>query len=290
MRHRDFLLLTMVSLIWAANTIISKLAFEAGAPPLFYSAVRSLLIALALLPWLFPLPVHFWRMVIAGLFMGSASFGLTFAALALANPSGVAIVQQLNVPVTTLLSVLILGEVIRWRRAAGICMAFAGAILVMWHPTQAKFDPGLLLAAASALTASLGAIMLKQIRDVRPLQIQAWVGASGILPLFLISLLIETNQIEQVQMAGWTFVGAVLFSAFFVSIISHSIFYWILQRYDASLVASILLMAPLFTVILGVLITGDAFDLRTAVGSLLAITGVLILIRRSKPQDFRLNP
>lgn len=290
MRHRDFLLLATVCLIWAANAIICKLAFEAGAPPLFYAAIRSILIAVAVSPWLLPLPRRFWRMATAAVLMGSGTFGLSFAAIALADPSGVAIVQQLNVPVTTLLSVLILGEVIRWRRVTGICMAFAGAVLVMWHPELASLDPGLLLAAASALASSCGAIMLKQISDVKPLQFQAWVGVTGILPMFAASMLFETNQIEGVRAAGWLFVGAVIFSALIVSVTAHTIYYWFVQKYEASLIASLMLMSPLFTVVLGVLVTGDTFDMRMAVGSLLAMTGVLIIIRRSKPPPFRPNP
>ncbi len=54
----------------------------------------------------------------------------------------------------------------------------------------------------------------------------------------------------------------------------------LIQRYEANLVAPLTLMAPLFTIALGVLITHDRFDLRMAVGSIVALAGVLVIAVR----------
>src|SRR5215470_13420720 len=109
MSLRDFGLLTLVCLVWASNNIVSKFAVShLGAPPLFYAAVRFAVVALATLPWLFPAPKPLWRVIAVALLMGGGNFALLFVGLKTSTPSAVAVVSQLGVPITTLLSVLML--------------------------------------------------------------------------------------------------------------------------------------------------------------------------------------
>lgn len=290
MSIRDFLLLAIVCLTWATNAIVCKFAFEAGVPPLIYSAIRSGLIAVAVSPWLLPLPKNTLRLATAAFLIGGGSFGLVFVALAMATPSGVVIVQQLSVPMTTLLSVVVLGEQIGWRRCAGIAMTFGGVLLVMWQPGSAKPELGLLLAAMSASASSIGAVMLKQIPNIQPLRFQAWVGLTGIAPLLAASAVFETDQCQKLASAGWLFIGPVIFSALVVSVITHTLYYWLVRRYDASLIAPLMLMAPLFTIGLGILFTGDRFDVRMVIGSSVAIAGVLVIMLRSNKPEIRPGP
>jgi hypothetical protein len=57
MKTRDFGLVLLVCLIWAANQIMSRLVVtNLGVPPIFYSLVRSIAIAALLLPMLRPFP------------------------------------------------------------------------------------------------------------------------------------------------------------------------------------------------------------------------------------------
>ena len=80
--------------------------------------------------------------------------------------------------------------------------------------------------------------------------------------------------------AGWPFVGAVIFSALVVSVLAHTLYYGLIQRHEANLIAPLTLMTPLMTIGLGVLITHDHFDLRMAIGAALALLGVLIVAIR----------
>jgi drug/metabolite transporter (DMT)-like permease len=63
---------------------------------------------------------------------------------------------------------------------------------------------------------------------------------------------------------------------------THTIYYGLILRHPANLIAPLMLMSPLMTVALGILITGDRFDLRTAGGSALALTGVLVITLERK--------
>ena len=183
MSFRDFALLALVCLIWASNNIVSKFVVSTlGVPPLFYASARFLVVAVAVSPWLWPPPRPLWRLIVIALLMGGGNFAFVFMGLKTATPSASAVVGQLGVPITTLLSVAMLGERIRWRRGLGIALTFAGAMLVMWNPHGFAVSIGLIYVLIAAALGSLGAVMMKQMPGVRPLQFQAWVGFASLWP------------------------------------------------------------------------------------------------------------
>lgn len=281
MTFRDFALLAFVCLIWASSNIISKFVVShLMVPPLFFAAVRFALVASVLFPWLRPMPRPRWRLLCVAILMGGGNFALLFVALKTATPSAAAVVGQLGVPITTLLSVFVLGERIHWRRGLGIALTVVGALAVMWDPHGFKISGGLMFVVASAFVGSLGAVMMKQMEGTKPLQFQAWVGLASFIPLFLMSLLFEPGQIQAARSVGWPFVAAVLWSALVVSVVAHTLYYRLILRYEANLISPLTLMTPLATIALGVLITHDHFDARMAFGTAVALVGVLIIALR----------
>lgn len=281
MALRDFALLTLVCLIWASNNIVSKYVVSGlEVPPLFYAAVRFALVMAIASPWLRPMPRPRWRMVAVGLLMGGGNFALLFIGFKTATPSAAAVVGQLGVPMTTLLSILMLGERIRWRRALGIFLTVAGALAVMWDPAGFSVSRGLLFVVAAAFTGALGAVMMKQIEAVKPLQLQAWVSFSSLWPLVVLSAWLEPGQVATALRAGWPFLAAALWSGLVVSLGAHTLYYALIQRYEANLISPLTLMTPLATIGLGVLIMHDPFDLKMAFGTAVALAGVLIIALR----------
>ncbi|MCA3708650.1 MAG: EamA family transporter [Phenylobacterium sp.] len=277
MTPRDFGLMTLVCLIWAANTIVSKLVIaNLQAPPMFYAALRFAVVLAVVWPWLRNAPRPLWRMILVGLCMGSGTFALVFFALKTASPSAVAIVSQMGVPVTAVLSWFLLGERLDARRITGTAMTLAGVVLVMWNPDGLHMSAGLLFVVASAVIGSFGAVLMKQIEGVRPLQFQAWVGLSSVIPTLAYTLSFETGHATVALANPWALGAAVLFSGLVVSVLAHTLYYTLIQRYEASLVSPLTLMTPIFTIALGVVITGDVVDLRMALGAVLALIGVLV--------------
>jgi O-acetylserine/cysteine efflux transporter len=214
------------------------------------------------------------------LLMGGGNFTLFFIGLKFSTPSSAAIVLQLGMPITTLLSVLVLGEKIRWRRGVGILLTFAGALTVMWNPQGLALSGGLLLIASAAFMGSLGAVLMKQLEGVRPLTYQAWVGFASVWPLAALTAVAEPGQVGAAIDAGLPFAAAVLFSAVVVSLGTHSAYYVLVQRHEANLIAALTLMTPLMTIGLGVALLGDPFGPRMVLGTVLALSGVLIIALR----------
>lgn len=281
MRPRDFLLLVAICLAWGLSNVVSKLVVSGMAvPPLFFAAIRFVLVLAVTFPFLRPAPRPLWRIIMIALCMGAGNFALLFISLKTASPSAVAVVIQVGLPFTILLSVLMLGERIGWRRALGIVMTLAGATLVVWHPKGVTFSHGLWFAVAAAAAGSFGAILMKQTEDVPPLTFQAWVGLASAIPLALASALFEPGAWRVAVAAGWPFVAALVFAALVVSVFAHTAYYGLIARYEANLLAPLTLMTPLFTIGFGILITGDRLDARMLAGAALTLLGVLVIALR----------
>ncbi|WP_134494835.1 DMT family transporter [Microvirga pakistanensis] len=284
MALRDFFLMLLVCLLWAAHTVVSKIVVTGmEIPPLFYAAVRYGIVAVLALPWLLPVPRPTWRILLVGFLMGGGGFALFFLGIKTASPSSAAVVTQLGLPITTLLSVAMLGERIYWKRGLGIGLTFVGGVLVMWNPSSGlPISGGLVLILGAAAAGSLAAVMMKQMEGVQPLRFQAWVGLASVAPLAILTAGLETDQIPRAMAGGWAFLAALLFSALIVSLIAHTIYYDLIGKYPANLIAPLTIMNPLITVVLGILVTGDQFDLRMALGTGIALCGVLIItVRRN---------
>ena len=276
---RDFILLMGVCLIWATNFVVTKLVLvHLDIPPLLFSSLRFALVLLVALPWLLPWPRPRWRIVVIGLMMGAGGFGLVSIGLMTATPSSAAVVTQLGVPLTALLSVFMLGEKIGWRRGIGIALAFSGAVIVMYDHKGFALSFGLLFVVASAFASAFGVVLLKKTENVAPLQFQAWVGLASSIPLALASAGLETGQVDRALAAGWPFLAALAYTAIAVSLLGHSLFFKLVMKYEANLISTLTLMCPLMGIGLGVLITGDRFDLRMIAGTAVVLAGVAIIL------------
>ena len=96
---RSFLLLSAICLVWACNTIVSKLVLGGmEVPPLWYAALRSLIVLLVLLPWLRPIPARLGQVVLVTFAISGGSFALYFVGLRDATPSTAAVVSLSGCP------------------------------------------------------------------------------------------------------------------------------------------------------------------------------------------------
>jgi len=281
MALRDFGLLMAMCMVWAVNNIVSKYVVSVlDVPPLFYAAARFAIVTACLFPLLRPAPRPIWRLALTAFLMGGGNFGLMFVGLKYSTPSAAAVVLQLGMPITLILSVIFLDERIRWRRALGIALTFAGVLAVMWNPHGLALSNGLLLIAASTVMSGVGVVMTKQIEGMRPINFQAWVGLSSLPPMALLSAWLEPGQVDAALAAGWTFWAALLFSALIVSLGAHTVYVTLLQKYEANLISALILVTPLATIGLGVAVFHDPFGPRMLIGTALALAGVLIIALR----------
>lgn len=288
MSPRHFALLFAVCLVWGVNFVVAKWSvsgtpailpdFE-GVPPLFFACIRFALLYAMLAPWLLPVPKKLGPVFGAAMGMGAIQFAFLFTGLHYATPSSIAIVVQLSVPFTTIMSVMFLKERVGWLRAAGMGMAFAGASLVVFKPAEFTFTAGLLAGVGAALAAAAGSIFVKRV-ELTAIPLQAWIGLFSWPPLLIASLIFERGQIEAMLAGGWLLLATIIFTVVLVNIFGHGAFYWLLRRYDASLIAPMTLMGPLIGVISGVVLLDDPVSWQLVAGGIIAIAGVAVVAAR----------
>jgi O-acetylserine/cysteine efflux transporter len=72
--------------------------------------------------------------------------------------------------------------------------------------------------------------------------------------------------------------------AVLVSIVSHSLWYGLVQRYPLNVTAPFSLLTPVFGVAFGALLLGEAVTLWTLAGGLIALAGIAIITVRRPHQ------
>lgn len=287
MSARSLLLLVFVCLLWALNVVVSRLVVDGmGVPPLWFAALRSLVVALVLVRYLRPVPPKWPWVALVTFMISGGSFGLLFAGLRDATPSAAAVVSLSGAPLIVVFAILILKEKVRWRRGVGIALSFLGVAVAIASPSGWSSSVGLVLVGASAIVGALGSVWLKTI-ELPPLRLQAWAGLVSAAVLLPLTAMTESGQVASTLAAGWQFAAGLAFSALVVSVFAHTVYFRLLRDHDANLIAPLTLMTPIFTIAAGAAITGDDVGLQLLVGALIAASGVLVILVRPSRELFK---
>ena len=287
MKFSSIAILMVCNVLWALNVVISKIAVDdLAVPPLFYAALRSLLVVLALAPLLRVVPRHLPRVLLIGLAISGGSFALLFIGLQTASPSAAGIVSLTGAPLMVLFAILFLKETVRWRRGLGIALTFVGVAIAIGSPAGLESGWGLAFVFAGAVVGAIGSVFFKRI-EIGAVAMQAWAGLASVAVLLPLSFALESGQAGSVSAAPLAVAGCLLFAGIIVSVGAHSAYYQLLQRHDANLVVPFTLLQPLLTIGFGAWLTGDPIGWQLLGGSAVALVGVSIIVLRPSLSVFK---
>jgi O-acetylserine/cysteine efflux transporter len=279
---RHLVLLVLMNLVWGMNLIASKIGV-AQLPPILFTALRFGSLALFLLPLLKIHRGQMGNLFLAAMLTGPAAFSLLFLGVYYAEDAAtVAIASQMGVPFSTLLSIWLLGETIRWRRTLGITLAFGGMVIISFDPRVFAYWEGLALVVASTFFSSLGLIFVKRLHGIRALELQAWIAVAGGSTLMLLSLLFEQGQWDAIHAADWKAWTALAFTALMSSLLAHTAWYYLVSKYPVTSLSPITLLSPLFGIFFGVTLLHDQLTTRMLLGGAVTLIGVFIVVMREK--------
>lgn len=285
MAPQHFLFLILICTIWGFNFVAAKVGVG-EMPPLLFVGLRFAVVFALLIPFLKIAPGRMRDIAIIALFNGAIHFGLMFIGVALTAASVMAVIVQLNVPFATVLSIVFLGETVKWRRWAGIAMTVLGVTIVSFDPHVFDSLTGVFFGAAAAMSGAIAAIYMRKLTNVGVFQLQSWTAAITAPALLLASFIFETGQLEAMANASWIGWGALLFTALGASLVGHNGYYYLLQRYEVSLIAPLSLLSPILGVVFGIWVLGEPMTTRIILGAMVAFVGVAILaIRGRRPVE-----
>ncbi len=272
--------LVLINAIWGFNIIAIKLCVD-RFPPVFLSFMRFLIVGIAVWPWLRLRRGEMRWLLTAAICGGGLQFALMFSGVALSGSmSSVAITSQLGVPFATLLSVMLLGEQIHWRRWLGIGLAFAGVLVLGFSPEVLASPRGLLIIMLAAFIGAIGLVAIKRVRDLEPLELQAWLAWASLPFLLPLTFLLESGQFDSLRQADLIDWSALLYSAVFASLFAHTAYFGLIRRYPVSSVAPVTVLSPVFSILFSVLLLGDLLDWRMVAGGLMTLSGVAVIVTR----------
>jgi drug/metabolite transporter (DMT)-like permease len=286
-------LMLVLCLVWGLNLVAMKLA-GAGIPPVLQAGLRSLVGGAALYGWCRWRGLRFgdWRhngSLAPGLLAGgifAAEFIALFVGVGLTTASR-AVVFLYGAPFFVALGAhwLIPEDRLTRAKAGGLLVAFAGLLLAFAEGLRAPAGPDALVGDAlclfggamwGATTVLVKASRLRRAPPQSMLLYQLAVSA----PLLLLAspLLGEAWRIEPTPLV----LGAFLYQALGIAGISYAAWFWLVSRHSASRLAAFSVLTPIFGVLAGAAIMGDALGPLFGVAVLLVAAGLWLVNRPAR--------
>ena len=280
---------SMCILIWGTTWAAIRVGLS-GIPPFRGAAMRFaiagvLLLVLALVRRV-PLgraPMERWLWVINGTLSFSASYGTVYWAEQWV-PSGLASVIFATFPlfVAALAHYWLPGEGLRLPSVLGILLGFCGIAVIFSEDLTLLGGPGTSLAAvvmlSSPVVSAVASVLVKRYgKGIHPLSLTSvpMILGSGLLWIFSAAL-------EGGKPTIWTAasVGSLIYLALAGSAVTFLLYFWLLQRMEATRLALIAYVTPVLSVFVGMAFMGERATLIIIVGSAIVVLGVVMASRR----------
>lgn len=279
----DLALLLLAAACWGVNNILVKIATQ-YEPPLIAAAARFLVQSLVLLPFLKVERQLVKPLIVVALLSGPLHFSLLYSGFAAAREvAPMTVILQLWIPISTLLSVVVLKERITPAQLVGMGVAFAGIVVMMAQPGMfAQWQAALMVLCAGTFWAA-SAVWMRKAGDLPVMPLQLWMALLSWPLLASASWWLEGYAIVRLLAAPWPFWAATVATMITAGIIGNGIMYRMVRKHEVARTTPILLLTPVFSVIAGVLILDEALTLRLVIGTAMTIAGLLWLTAAQRP-------
>ena len=286
-------------LLWASAFIATKVGVT-HSPPLILLSTRFLAAAAligAIARWRGVAPPREWhewgRLALFGLLNSALYLGFSYEGVRQLSAGMGAIIAATNPLLLTLVAPRLLGERLTRMRVVGLVLGFGGVVFIMQARLGAHGHAdtaGGMALVCTGTVALVGATVLYKRRppDAHPLVVNAVQLAVAGLMLAPVALLFE--QPQRVHLDAplvWTFLYLVLV----ISIGASLLWFWLLERGEASVVSAYYFLTPVFGLLLAAVLLGESFGVREILGLLAVATGIACINRSAAPaaigQDLR---
>ncbi|HEY8375978.1 MAG TPA: EamA family transporter [Nannocystis sp.] len=275
----------LLCLIWGSTWLAIKLGIDAGMPPLLGASLRFAIAAALLLPAArvmapaaFRDPTARRLALMVGLLSFGFGYGCTYIA-ALWIPSGLGSLTFGFFPFwVAVLSHFILGDRLTLPKLLAIGLGFSGLALLSYGSLRelgADTAIGVAIVTGSVLVQGFPQIFVKRDGEHVP---TVFISGVGMLIGALVLALVATVVGEWSQPFPWnpTVVLSIAYLAIMGSIVTFMIYYALLKRLSATLMALVALITPPIAVVLGGIYRGEQLGALTLTGGAVVLVGVAL--------------
>ena len=275
-------------LLWSTGFIVAKFGLP-YAPPLTFLLLRCAAVLLVLVPIVLACKAPWPRglvghVAVAGLLLQAGYLGGVWCAIKLGMPAGVTALIVGMQPILTAAAAPLIGESVRPRQWLGLVFGLGGVALVVYAKvTLVGLSPlaiGYCVLALLSITA--GTMYQKRFCPRFDLRTGTVIQFGATVALLLPLAMVFEHLDPGLSTIAWTprFIGALLWSVFALSIGAIFLLFKLLQRRDATEVTSLLYLTPPTTAIMAWLMFGEAFSLLGAAGMVVAVIGVVCVVKK----------
>lgn len=283
-RALPLLAAALTIVIWSSAFAAVAYGLRAFSPPelaLLRFGIASLCLAVPVALGVIRLPPRRdWPAVALLSVIGMTVYQLAFGYALTRVPAGaVAVIIALAPGVTSALAAWRLGESLTARMAAGLTIAFGGALLVtLGSGRTVHFEPYALLVLISVLATSIYFVwqkpLLERTNALGFTTLSIFFGTLGLLPFGLhLPWKLALASMPQIASAVYLGIGP--------TVLGYLCWNWALSRAPVSTVASFMYVQPLLAGVIAWLWLGQTMGALAIAGGVLAVGGVVLTIRGS---------
>jgi drug/metabolite transporter (DMT)-like permease len=274
--------------LWSTGFIVAKFGLP-FAPPLTFLILRCGAVLLVLVPLVLvfkaPWPKgNFGHIAVAGLLLQAGYLGGVWCAIKLGMPAGVTALIVGMQPILTAACAPLIGESVRPRQWLGLVFGLAGVALVVYAKiTLVGLSPLAIGYCVLALLSITAGTMYQRRYCPRFDLRTGTVIQFGATVALLLPLAVAFEQFSPaLETVQWTpsFIGALLWSVFALSIGAIFLLFTLLRRSDATVVTSLLYLTPPTTALMAWLMFGEAFSVLGVIGMAIAVIGVVCVVKK----------
>ena len=276
MKKLHILAAILFAFSWGSNyTAVQYVLAE--IPGFLALAIRFLITALLLLPFVKKPNIKFGELYAISMVYGFFYMGLLYYGLYLGiNTSLTIIIMQLHIPLTVILAYFLFKEHIPITSIIGIVTAFIGMLIVVGKPGAIGSFSALFIILLAAFFSAVFNIQSKKLTKLSPLTIVFWTNLISAPHLFLVSYFLEGNPVELLKNATYfTWLGTA-YNVVIASFCGLSLWIYLLQKYPVYKVAPYSLLVPFFGIAISVIMLGDELTWHVIIGGIVTILGVAL--------------
>jgi drug/metabolite transporter (DMT)-like permease len=276
----------LTCLIWGGTWLAIRICL-ADMTPFFSAGFRFILAAVLIYGYMaikdIPLPMD-KTSIILYLIMGIFSFLFPFALVYWGEkyvPSGLAAVLFAIYPfVAALLSYFFLkDEKIGKYKITGMILSFGGIVVLFsdqFGGNMSNYFWGMIAITLSGVLQAGIAVMVKRFgQNLNPLSMNLIpMGISGVLMTILGFMLEDFSKLQ----ISYNSAMALLYLAFFGSIVAFTSYYWLLKRINIIMLSLVSFITPIIALILGWAISGEELLTIHLIGSCFVLGGIFFAI------------
>ena len=141
-------------------------------------------------------------------------------------------------------------------------------------------ESGELLMLLAALSMSFGTIIVRYVKQhADPIVATGWHMILGGIPLIVMSILLETNQVSNLHLNEWAGLG---YATVFGTAVTYGIFFYLASTGNVTSVSALIFLTPVFALSFSSLLLGEQLTQLQWLGVLFTLTSVYLVNQRQE--------